>query len=144
MQEQPAPQQQRPGFSKFWWIVLGFLVLWNIWLALPTGMPQATIPYSTFLDQVTANNVTVVQISGDQITGQFTKAFTWPPVAATPSASSTPQSSTAAAASTASTNSQTYMLFNTTFPSTVGDPTLLPLLENHNVEVDVTPPATPW
>ena len=34
--------------------------------------------------------------------------------------------------------------FRTTFPSTIGDPALLPLLETHHVTVDAVTNATPW
>jgi cell division protease FtsH len=38
----------------------------------------------------------------------------------------------------------TYTEFKTTFPETVGDPSLMGLLESKGVEVDVTPPPSPW
>ena len=38
----------------------------------------------------------------------------------------------------------TYATFRTTFPETVGDADLMPLLDEHNVEVEVARPPSPW
>ncbi|HEX5460297.1 MAG TPA: ATP-dependent zinc metalloprotease FtsH [Steroidobacteraceae bacterium] len=37
-----------------------------------------------------------------------------------------------------------YSRFSTTYPSEVGDPTLIPLLRAHRVTIDVQPPSPPW
>jgi cell division protease FtsH len=131
-----------------WWLALLVLVAWNIWLFLPQSRSEANIPYSTFLDQIRAGNVTSVHISGDEITGKFVKAIPWPqptpgpqPTASgsaqvTPTAVSSPQPTP--------TPVPAYTDFKTTFPETVGDPSLMGLLESQGVEVDVTPPPSPW
>src|ERR671924_559965 len=38
----------------------------------------------------------------------------------------------------------TYTEFQTTFPSAIGDSTLMPLLQGHKVIVDASHPSTPW
>jgi len=131
-----------------WWVALLALVAWNIWLFRPVSQPEATVPYSVFLEQVRAGNVTSVHISGDEITGKFAAAIPWPqptpgpePTASTaprtqPSATPSPQATPTAA--------PTYLDFRTTFPETVGDPNLIGLLEAHSVEIDVAPPPNPW
>jgi cell division protease FtsH len=160
----------------FWWVILLGLLIWNMIAFWPTQRPEVQIPYTTFLAQIRAGNVTSVHIVGDAITGAFAHPFQWPPTAsnATPNASSgTPDTSTPTSA-TSGTSSQpvaatkqhpathpttaparqatptgspaprTYLAFRTTFPAAIGDPGLLPLLEQHDVVVTVTTPSTPW
>lgn len=79
---------------------------------------QRPIPYSLFRNQVEAGNVTSVRLSGDQITGAFAK----------PLPTSSPGTTT----------------FSTTFPTVTGDADLMQALRAHHVEVDVSPPSTPW
>jgi cell division protease FtsH len=136
------PQPRLPKLGRVWWIVLLGLLLWNALLFLPTGTPQADLPYSAFIAQVQASNVKHVQITGSQIAGEFAAPLTWPPA------------SEVAAAATAQANNllslaplpqaQSYTAFNTTFPEVVGDTSLMPLLQAHNVVVDVSEPSTPW
>jgi len=124
------------------------LVAWNLFLFLPASQPVASIPYSTFLDQVRTGNVSMVHISGGTITGTFAKAILWPQ--ATPSSQSTGGASSGTSPTAAPTPqptsvpAQTYVDFRTTFPETVGDPNLISLLEANGVEIDVAPPASPW
>src|SRR6185437_7884619 len=40
--------------------------------------------------------------------------------------------------------SQRYSRFSTTYPSEVGDPTLMSLLRSHHVIIDVQSPSPPW
>jgi cell division protease FtsH len=117
-----------------WWLILIGLMAWNIWMFRPASQPEARPSYSSFLEQVRAGNVASVQIAGSQITGQFVKPIAWTPStpAATPTASAQPAPTP-----------QLYATFQTTFPETVGDPNLLPLLEEHGVNVNVTPPPNP-
>ena len=125
---------QMPKVSRMWWLVLIGLMIWNIWTLWPASRPEAKLPYSAFLEQSRAGNVTSVQIAGSQITGKFVKSIAWP----LPTPDATP-----AASSQPAPTPQVYAAFLTTFPETVGDPNLLPLLENHGVEVNVTPPPNP-
>jgi cell division protease FtsH len=104
----------------------------------PHASATQTIPYSTFLAQVRAGNVSAVHITGDQISGSFVKPYAEPAseidriqaisAEPAPTASPPPKSTT----------------FQTTFPATQGDTTLVPLLEHHRVVVDVSEPSTPW
>jgi cell division protease FtsH len=131
----PDNLPQVPRISPFWWILLLALMFWNVWSFWPRSQPQVELPYSAFLDQVKSGNVKQVQIQGGDISGSFVKAITW-----TGTATATP-SATAAATPAAPTK---YIAFHTNFPDTVGDTSLMPLLTEHNVEIDVKPPATPW
>ena len=47
------------------------LLIWNAALFWPSPKPEALIPYSSFLEQVRAGNVSEVLISGPQISGTF-------------------------------------------------------------------------
>ncbi len=146
--QQPAPDRQRPpeqqqrkarGWGPIWWLVLLALVAWNFILFLgPHQGASQTIPYSTFLGQVRANNVSAVHISGDQIAGTFVEPYAEPVSEIVklrailqqpaPAPSPLPKGTT----------------FQTTFPATQGDTALMPLLERHHVVVDVTEPSSPW
>jgi cell division protease FtsH len=141
----------------FWWLILIGLFIWNVVSFWPKTIPEVEIPYSTFLNQIRQDNVAQVQIVGDEITGTFVKPVVWPQP---PPASSTDKASQATALSaptvqmtaspaptpqpTAAPNSASYTKFITTFPETIGDATLMPLLELHQVTVDVKTPASPW
>ncbi len=126
--EMESKQQtpQTPLLAWMGWVFLVVLVIWYIGMLQSTSRPpEASIPYSTFLAQVRAGNVSRVLIAGDQIAGTFVRAITWSPP-------------------TASTAPQTYNAFATTFPKAVGDASLLSLLEAQGVVVDVAPPPSPW
>ena len=120
--ETMKPKTQAPRRHWAWWLLLLALVAWNVWLFVPKAQPQANLPYTTFLSEVQAGDVTRAQIAGDQITGTFSKPY----------------------APSASKSTQTYTTFQTVFPVDVGDSTLLPLLENHNVVVNVISPPSNW
>jgi cell division protease FtsH len=148
MQQQKPPETPlRPNRSWIWWLILLALLVWNIFLFLPTSRPEVSIPYSTFLGQIRANNVTTVHISGDEITGTFAKPFLWPQTTPVATSQATPQATTSPAATPAASSDtstpQTYTKFVTNFPGTVGDRNLLPLLEDHNVVINVAPPPSP-
>jgi cell division protease FtsH len=138
--QQQTPQ--RPKIPRWWWLVLLATLAWNVLSFWPKSQPQVSIPYSAFLAQVRAGNVERVHITGDKITGVFEQPVRWPeptpPVVPTgepaPGATATPEGAAAA----------TYKDFDTTFPQSVGDPNLMPLLESHDVVVEATSPSTPW
>jgi cell division protease FtsH len=126
-----------------WWmwaLALGALVACGFIAFRPGAAPSASIPYSTFIDQVRAGNVQSVKISGDSVTGAFKTPIVWPTSAPDAAQGGTPTAAPAAPAAT----SQTYADFRTNFPTGVGDTRLLPLLEQQNVVVNVSPPSTPW
>jgi cell division protease FtsH len=112
------------------------------------SVEEVKIPYTTFIEQVKAGNVTQVNIEGAEITGDFALAITWPQ--STPSATpiatpqATPASDSAATAVPDATNTTQADRFNTLFPAEVGDPNLLALLEANNVIVNTAPAPTPW
>ncbi|MGE5251148.1 MAG: ATP-dependent zinc metalloprotease FtsH [Bacteroidota bacterium] len=134
-QESPEGQgPPQPRLSRLWWIVLIGLMVWNAITYFKPAAPQAEIPYSTFIDQVKAGNVSTVTITGNQITGQFMNSFTWPEV--TPGATPTDGSQANAP--------QSYSQFFTLFPDSVGDPSLLALLEQKNIGIQVESTSTPW
>lgn len=135
------------GWRWIWWPILLALLVWNVLLFWPVSQPEVGIPYSTFLAQVRADNVTKVHISGDGITGSFAEPFLWPQLTPAPTPVASPQRSaspTAASGPSESPTARTYTEFTTNFPEAIGDRNLMPLLEAHKVEVDVAPPPTPW
>jgi cell division protease FtsH len=139
---EPQEEKKTPGKPQIpswvWWLVMLALIAWNIWSFQAPSRPEVSIPYSVFVAQVRAGNVTSVDITGDEITGKFVKPVAWP--------QSTPGSEPTAAASPqpTPTPAPTYAAFRTTFPQAVGDPNLLPLLESYGVIVNVAPPPSPW
>jgi cell division protease FtsH len=164
----PPKKAPSPGVGWAWWLVLMVLLAWNTWSFLLPGHPAAKVPYSTFLSQIRADNVVRVKIVGDQISGSFNRAIAWPPPKAAAAksqtksgasgpaaASATPAATTSiaakgaapartSAAKAAGKVSPTYTSFETTFPQEVGDPALMPLLEDHHVVIDVQSPSEPW
>jgi cell division protease FtsH len=142
---------QKPGKLRIPWVWLILLlatIIWNAVLFLRTGEPQANIPYSTFLKYVHQDNVTSVDVQGDQITGEFVNPIVWPQPTPGPMPSPmpgpTPSPTPIGALVLAAATPMTYTAFLTTFPEAVGDPNLLSLLEAHKVVVNVEPPQTPW
>jgi cell division protease FtsH len=76
-----APQAPRPSLSRTWiWVTLALLAI-NILIAnlVPgTGTNRVTIPYTTFKEQVTKDNVVSITATGDAIDGSAKKAITPP------------------------------------------------------------------
>jgi cell division protease FtsH len=129
----PKPPDQKPAATQpkrlfpWWLLTLALLLSWNVGTFLfSRSATSTTLPYTTFLAQVRSGNVSKVKLGGDQISGQFSKPYKPVPH---PSAKASPRS---------------YTAFQTTFPQVEGDPRLMPLLESHHVEVDVSPPPSPW
>ncbi|MBN9387676.1 MAG: ATP-dependent zinc metalloprotease FtsH [Chloroflexi bacterium] len=143
----PIPSPKGSG-CLWWFLLLGLLMALNILAYWPTrqGQTNVTLPYSAFLDQVKASNVTTVTINGDQINGQFKQTINWPPPGVTPTPVTATASGTPAATVTATpaVSTAAYSSFQTYFPVTVGDPNLLPLLEQYRVEVTAQTQSTPW
>jgi cell division protease FtsH len=134
-QESPQGPQRLKRINQIWWLIFIVLLVWNILAFWPTRQAEVSIPYTTFLAQVRTDNVAEVHIQGDEITGSFVKPFPWPQPTASPAATPVQPESPAPT---------TYTGFRTTFPQAVGDPNLLPMLETHQVVVDVSQPSTPW
>ncbi len=137
-----SPQGSPPGqqrISLLSWIVFILLMVWNLWSFLPKPTSEAALPYSAFVAQVAAGNVTQTRIVGDQISGMFVHAIPWPEAVKSESTKDTPGKKTGEAQPP-----QSYPGFRTTFPSVVGDPLLMPLLQAHHVVIDVATPSEPW
>lgn len=121
-----------------WWVLFGALLLWNI-SGLWTGAEaRITLPYSTFLEQVRAGNVANVEFNGDQIQGHFVQ-----PITGTPTLAGTGTAAVSPVATPAKPPA-IYPAFQTTYPAAVNDPTLLPLLAAHGVEIAAQSQAAPW
>src|SRR6185312_4510926 len=118
----------RPRGLGFYWVILAVLIAWNIWSFLPRQDPAVELPYSEFVAQVAADNVSAVHISGSSISGTFAHAVSLPPKSSRPGPS----------------KPLSYTRFRTTYPSVVGDSGLTPLLRAHHVEMDVSAPSAPW
>jgi len=134
MESQKPPQ--KTGINPIWWVVMLALIAWNVYAFWPRTQPQVSLPYSSFVDQVKADHVQAVQISGSSIKGEFN-----PPQ---PLLELVPVPTPLPGATPVATETVTYTTFTTNFPDVVGDTNLMPLLNQHNVEVLVSPPASPW
>jgi cell division protease FtsH len=153
-QQKKGLSQQQGTPPSFWQSVIGLLIplvliVWNIVTLLPKVHPEVTIPYTAFLAQVRASNVSKVHISGDAITGSFVKPIPRPASKQEGTASAPPNSKTAPttkpqAAQSGSAAPMTFAEFRTTFPSSIGDPNLISMLQAHKVVVDVAHPSSPW
>jgi len=136
------PQKPRLRIPSWvWWILLAGLLIWNILaLANPFSTGSTVVNYSAFLNQVQTGNVSDVTLQDRNVTGTFKTAVkvqngdvvSGPGVsAATPTAAPT---ATAGSAATAA--AKTVTNFKTSLP-VVENPTLLPLLQQQNVKVNV-------
>jgi cell division protease FtsH len=151
MESQPQKTPEKYRVPRWWWLVLLAMLAWNAVLFWPKSQPQVSIPYSIFLAQVRAGNVASVHIVGDKITGVFVAPISWPEPtpSAGPTTEASPQATPVAptpalATPVAASSSTSYQDFDTTFPETVGDPSLMPLLESKGVVVEASSPSTPW
>lgn len=152
--ERKKPGSQ-PGVTfrfPFWWLFLVVLIMWAVLAQWPQPHPQANLPYTTFLAQVRADNVSKVHIAGASITGVFVKPVQWPlpepQVESKPAdEAGKPGSSVSAEkpqSATPQENLTHFVNFQTAFPAVVGDPKLMPLLEAHHVVVEASEPSTNW
>jgi len=165
----PEPRQQLQQSLWFWWLIFAALLAWNLFAWWPSESSIVNIPYSTFLTQIRADNVSKVHIVGDDISGEFVKPLLWPEPKqkAEPLTAAPPHTSTSAAPSaepradshgtgtgvpaasktegTAVATPPRYPKFRTIFPSAIGDPNLMALLEAHHVAIEVSSsPANSW
>jgi cell division protease FtsH len=116
------------------WVILGLLLAWNVWSFVPRRNREVALPYSQFVTQLDAGNISQVHISGAAIDGSFKHALTWPVTA--PPAHASPVTGKGKPAQ--------YARFRTTFPAMIGDPALMPALHRQQVTIDVSQPSTPW
>lgn len=162
--QSPTDPDQRQRLRQnlwVWWLIFAALMVWNLFTWWPSQTNIATVPYSTFLAQVRANNVSKVHIVGDDISGDFVKPLLWPEpnqkaaAPAPPHATAPPQSRPESARNGKADADKAgrpavppparYPRFRTIFPSAIGDPNLIALLEAHHVAIDVSSsPANSW
>ncbi len=117
-----------------WWVLLVGLLAWNAYaLLVPKAPPAAALNYTDFLNQVQANNVAAVTISGQQVDGTFKKEVLWPPQAA---ATPAPNQSQAQGQQATGPQPANYSHFTTVIPST-GNEALLQLLQSKGVNITV-------
>jgi cell division protease FtsH len=98
---------------------------------------------------VQSDNVVKVRIVGDSITGSLVKPIALlvskeETTASAPSNRKNSPPKRPLPAQSSSAAALTYTEFQTTFPSAIGDPNLISMLEAHKVVVEVSHPASPW
>jgi len=169
----PGRRPPPPQLVALWWSLLVFLLLWDAtpFFFHQDTTPVAKIPYSSFLAQVQAGNVAQVAIQGSELIGKLKEARDWNPhtgllspvpapsakhlkpesaaAPTTPAAehkppAKQPSPERAAAPKAPAAKPIAVTVFETVFPSSVGDPQLLPLLETHGVEIVAAPEAPHW
>ena len=103
------------GGWRMWLLIAAVLIACNVAAIVfnNNNRDQANLPYSEFIRQVQSGNVTAITMQGNDVTGTFKAALTWPPD-----------------------SGNTTKTFSTSIPD-IGDPSLLPLLREKNVEVTV-------
>ncbi len=113
-------------------LLLGLTLVWNIFTLRPTT-PMIDLPYSSFLDQVQAGNVTKVDLNDQQVRGVLVTAIS------VPAGTSVSGGTLFGSAPTKADQ------FTSTIPA-VGDLSLLPLLREKKVEVvaSVQNPSLFW
>src|SRR5947209_7881143 len=80
--EHPAgpSQQQRPNWSRFWWVLLGLLAInWIVSALLLGPAPRTPVSYTFFVGQVDASNVKDITSTGDLIEGEFKREVAYHP-----------------------------------------------------------------
>jgi cell division protease FtsH len=93
---------------------------------------------------VQSGNVAKVRIVGDTITGSLVKPVALPVSKEETTALAPPNPKTATTPQAGPAAPSTYTEFQTIFPSAIGDPNLISMLESHKVVVDVSRRASPW
>ncbi len=146
----PAPPSDRPTrtqpprVSPFWWLILFALFIWNIWTLLPQAPQEIAVPYSAFIEQVQAKNVKEVHVDGAQISGTLLNGLPASDLVPADQLATPTATSRATNRSSPASKPKLFTAFTTTFPETVGDPTLLPLLETQGVVLNVKAPSNPF
>ncbi|MFZ0889198.1 MAG: ATP-dependent metallopeptidase FtsH/Yme1/Tma family protein [Candidatus Binataceae bacterium] len=108
--------QQKPWF---WWLILPAFLIWDLVVFWPRSHPEVSIPYSTFLAEVRADNISSVRIAGASITGAFARPFLWPEPK--PATASKPEShpSPSAKPGQPAAPSPLFTTFQTAFPAAI-------------------------
>jgi cell division protease FtsH len=69
----------RPGWPRFWWVLLGLLIVNWILTSVLMSAARPAVPYTFFLHQVNAGNVQQVNATGNTIQGTFRHQVRYPP-----------------------------------------------------------------
>lgn len=120
---QVITNKKAPILPLYGWVIVLGLLAWSIWTLWPRQQAVVDMPYSTFLEQVQAGNVSQVTFTGSDITGTLVN----------------PQPITGSAVPTAYSST-----FHTRFPEVAGDSNLVTLLMIHRVQVNAEPSPQPW
>jgi cell division protease FtsH len=165
----PGQDPPPPWTLWIWWATLALLLIWNF----STGLNEAhaptvaRVPYSVFIDQVRSGNVSEVAIKGSEILGKLREPRDWNPETgllkmtqpsaaaaqagpkgAKPESAPSPSPPAGQALSTPASAPRVepvqVRVFATVFPSSVGDPSLLPLLEEKGVEIAAAAEPSHW
>ena len=158
-----GPNQGPPQTMALWWVILAFLLTWNLAGIFfhHNGPTVAKIPYSALVGQINDGNVARIGIQGSEIIGTLKTARDWNPhtgllspigdgravtkSAAAKSPTAKPDTDKTQASKGAKPVKPVQVTdFSTVFPSSVGDPRLLPLLEKHGVEIVAVPNSPDW
>ena len=160
----PAPQRPQPPSTRailLWWVIMIVLTAWNVLTFWPRQPVKVNLPYNVFITQIESSNVKDVQIADDVIKGTFVKPIAWSPppgeqnpqgAQREPAQQNPPANTPGGQQPNPQAESQnakaqpppTYKEFRVVFPKAIGDPTLLKLLEAHNVVINVEAPPTHW
>lgn len=138
--EPPPPRRpwETNGF-RIWVVLILLLFAWQAYSIFNNESdPQANIPYTTFLEQVQAGNVSEVTMVETQVSGKFRSAINYTDPDSQPSGSLT----IPGIQNNNEPESQSYTEFRTTLPSIEGEQ-LLSLLRENNVEIRAETPSTP-
>jgi cell division protease FtsH len=113
------PRQQRPNWSRFWWLMLGLLAInWIVSALLLGPEPRPAVSYTFFVQQVDADNIREITSTADRIEGAFKRHVGYPPGAQ---------------------DAKQVDRFSTQRPS-FADDALFQKLESHGVVVNANPP----
>lgn len=133
--------KQPPRFIWIWFLILMGLLIWYGLILWPKSRSDVEVPYNVFLEELSADNIGEVYIYGDRITGKFVKPFSWPQQKESKQAI---DSELETFKKDEGGMPKSYTEFTTVFPQAIGDPNLLPLLEEHKVTVEVESTSSHW
>jgi cell division protease FtsH len=126
-----------PRRTWLWFVIILIANYFLVRLFMPGPDQPLTVPYTLFKEQVTRGNVEAISSRGEELTGRFKAAITYPPpaeVSAAPGKTETGGDRAAARRAAPRTSRN----FSTTIPSFV-DPGLEALLIQHGVTINADP-----
>jgi cell division protease FtsH len=70
----------RPGWSRFWWLLIALLLVnWVVASLMLGAAPRTNVSYTFFAAQVDAANVKEITSTGDTIEGELKQKVAYPP-----------------------------------------------------------------